>query len=106
VVASIDPTQPVYGVQTLQQALSDSISPRRFNMFLMSTFASVVLLMALIGIYGVVAYSVTQRTQEIGIRMAVGADRSHIVGMVLFEGSKSILLGTVPASSRRSDLLD
>jgi putative ABC transport system permease protein len=93
VIASIDPTQPVYGVQTLQQALSDSIAPRRFNMFLMGTFASVALLMALIGIYGVVAYSVTQRTQEIGIRMAVGADRSHIVGMVLLEGAKTILLG-------------
>jgi putative ABC transport system permease protein len=93
VVASIDPTQPVYGVQTLQQALSDSIAPRRFNMFLMGTFASVALLMALVGIYGVVAYSVAQRTQEIGIRMAIGADRSHIVGMVLLEGSKTILLG-------------
>ncbi|WP_158820370.1 FtsX-like permease family protein, partial [Granulicella sp. S156] len=94
VLASIDPTQPVYGVQTLQQALSDSISPRRFNMFLMGTFAFVALLMALVGIYGVVSYSVTQRTQEIGIRMAVGAARSHIVELVLFEGSKSILLGT------------
>ena len=93
VLASIDPTRPVYGVQTLQQALSDSIAPRRFNMFLMDSFASVALLMALIGIYGVVAYSVTQRTQEIGIRMAVGADRSHIVGMVLLEGAKTILLG-------------
>lgn len=72
VVASID---PVYAVQTLQQSLSDSIAPRRFNLFLLGTFAAVALMMALLGIYGVIAYSVAERTQEIGIRMAVGADR-------------------------------
>ena len=93
VVASIDPTQPVYAVQTLQQSLSDSIAPRRFNLFLLGTFAAVALLMALVGIYGVIAYSVAERTQEIGIRMAVGADRGHIIGMVLLEGAKTTLLG-------------
>jgi putative ABC transport system permease protein len=93
VVASLDPTQPVYAVQTLQQSLSDSIAPRRFNLFLLGTFAAVALLMALVGIYGVIAYSVAERAQEIGIRMAVGADRGHIIGMVLLEGAKTTLFG-------------
>lgn len=94
-VSEIDPTQPVYELQTLEQALSDSIAPRRFNMFLLGTFAATALLMALVGIYGVIAYSVAQRTHEIGIRMALGAERSDIVRMVIRHGMGVALTGIV-----------
>jgi predicted permease len=94
-VAAVDPTQPLYDAQTLQQSLSDSIAPRRFNLFLMGVFAVSALVMALVGIYGIIACSVTQQTQEIGIRMALGADRNNIMGMVLFEGAKTTASGIV-----------
>jgi putative ABC transport system permease protein len=82
-IAAIDPAQPVYDVESLEQALVASVSARRFNLFLLGTFAGAALVMALVGVYGVIAYSVTQRTKEIGIRMALGARRSTVVGMVV-----------------------
>ena len=92
-ISDIDRAQPVYELQTLEQALSDSIAPRRFNMFLLGTFAATALLLALIGIYGVIAYSVAQRTNEIGIRRALGAQRGDIVGMVVWQGMRMALTG-------------
>jgi putative ABC transport system permease protein len=87
--------QPVYNMESLQQALSDSIAPRRFNLFLLGTFAAAALLMAIVGIYGVIAYSVTQRTREIGIRMALGAQRGEVVQMVVRQGMGIALSGIV-----------
>jgi putative ABC transport system permease protein len=94
-ISGIDPTQPVYNVETLQQALSHSIAPRRFNLFLLGTFAAAALLMAVVGIYGVIAYSVTQRTREIGIRMALGAQRGEVVRMVVKQGMGIAISGIV-----------
>lgn len=100
-LSSIDPSQSVFDVQTLEQALSDSIAPRRFLLFLMSAFAGVALTMAVVGLYGIISYSVSQRRHEIGIRMALGATRVDVAHMVLSEGirlvSTGLLLGALLA---------
>jgi putative ABC transport system permease protein len=94
-VADIDRTLPVFDVRTLEQALAESIAPRRLNLFVIGVFAAAALGLALVGIYGVIAYSVTQRTHEIGIRMALGADRRDVVTMVVRQGLGMALAGVV-----------
>jgi putative ABC transport system permease protein len=86
IVSTIDRTQPVYQVQTLEQALADSISPRRFNLFLLGVFAVVAMVLGAVGIYGVMSYMVTQRTHEIGVRMALGARQGEVLRMVVRQG--------------------
>jgi len=94
-LSDIDRTLPVFDVQTLEQVLAESIAPRRFNLFLLAVFAATALGLALIGVYGVIAYSVAQRTHEIGIRMALGADRRDVVAMVVRQGVGMALAGIV-----------
>jgi putative ABC transport system permease protein len=94
-VSDIDKTLPVFDVQTLEQSLSDSIAPQRMNVFLLGVFAATALGLALIGIYGVVSYAVTQRTHEIGVRMALGASRRDVVHMIVRQGVSMALVGIV-----------
>lgn len=94
-LSSIDPTQSFYSVKTMEQALADSIAPRRFNLLLLGTFAFVALVLAVLGVYGVVAYAVSERTQEIGIRLALGAERHRVVRMIVAQGMLSVFAGIV-----------
>jgi predicted permease len=94
-VASVDPDQPITGMATLEQTLSESVAPRRFNMLLFGIFAAIALALSTVGVYGVVSYSVTQRTNEIGIRMALGAEKRDVVRMVVGQGLKLALIGLV-----------
>lgn len=94
-ISGIDPSQPVFDLQTLDAALADSIAPRCFNLMLLGTFAGAALLLAVIGIYGAMSYAVTQRTHEIGIRMALGARHGEVVRLVVQQGFAVALTGIV-----------
>ena len=83
-VRSIDPQLPLSQVQTMEHAISDSEAPRRFNTALIASFAVIAVLLAVLGIYSLIAFSVAQRVHEMAIRMALGSQRSGIVRLVLF----------------------
>jgi len=93
-VASIDPHQPLTSVKTMEQVIRTTTAPRRFNALLLGVFAAIALVLAALGIYSVISYSITLRTREIGIRMALGANRSAILRMVLRKGMMLTLTGT------------
>ncbi|HVU24026.1 MAG TPA: ABC transporter permease [Opitutus sp.] len=94
-VRTADPEQPVYDVKTMAQRMDEAAEPRRAPMLLISLFSGVALLLAALGVYGVLAFSVTQRTAEFGIRLALGATTGHIATLVLRQGARLVLLGVV-----------
>jgi predicted permease len=92
-VRSMDPNIPIFDVRTMDQRLSESLARRRFAMLALGVFAGLALLLTIIGIYGVISYSVAQRTNELGIRLALGASQFDVFRLVLSAGLKMALVG-------------
>jgi ABC-type antimicrobial peptide transport system, permease component len=92
-VWSVDKNQPVSEIQTMDQILSDSLARRRIYMTLLGLFAGAALLLAAVGIYGLMSYSVNQRVHEIGLRLALGAEREDVLYLILSEGAKIAVVG-------------
>jgi putative ABC transport system permease protein len=92
-VQSVDPELPVFGAQTLNEKVTASLSERRFSMEMVGLFALTALLLAGLGIYGVISYVVSERTHEIGIRLALGAQRRNILRMILRQGLALAIVG-------------
>jgi putative ABC transport system permease protein len=92
-IRTVDKDQPLYDVATMDEVMADAMAGRRFSLVLLAIFSWIALSLAALGIYGVISYSVTQRTQELGTRMALGAQRRDILRLVLGQGMAMILAG-------------
>jgi putative ABC transport system permease protein len=94
-ISSLDRDLPIFRVRTMEQYVADSMAQRRFSMFLLGMFAGIAALLAAVGLYGVMAYSVAQRTREIGIRMALGARAGNVLSLIMKNGFTLVLTGIV-----------
>ncbi len=92
-LSAIDPQLPLANVQTLEEIVHESTATRRFTLLLLGAFAGLALMLALVGIYGVMSYSVSRQTAEIGVRMALGADRASVMRLVLVQGLRPVAIG-------------
>jgi putative ABC transport system permease protein len=95
-IHQVDPEQPMFDVLTMDEIVADSFGPKRLTLWLLTFFASVALILCAIGLYGIVAYSVSQRTQEIGVRVAIGAQPADLARMVLRQGVRLAATGLLP----------
>ena len=93
IVAGLDPNLPVADVRSFEQVVQRSLSPQRFNVILLAAFSGLALLLATTGIYGVLAYTINRRSAEIGLRVALGASRTNVLGIVLSQGMRPALVG-------------
>lgn len=92
-IRSLDKDMPLSRIATMEQRLSGAMAPRRFNFLLIGTFSALALMLATVGVYGIVAYNVTRRTHEIGVRIALGAQKNDILRLILGEGALLFLIG-------------